>query len=422
MAVVSQLATERQTVQAPAGVVAGPLIVATDGTLQSDAAIRMAYVLAESSGAAVHVVAVMQAIPVPAPDMGLPTPSLVMDDERRAELLDRVSRQVTSVTGAAVHWPVDIEHGHPPRTIVRVARARGASLIILGLGRHRMIDRLIGSETAVQVLRLTTLPVLAVAPDHEGRPRRAVAAVDFSDLSVAAAQVGLDVLDSDGTLHLVHVNTGSEDLLDGRADESRLAHAWERVTMRLGAQRPGRINTLSLSGAAARELLAFAQATRADLIVAGTHGRGTLQRLVLGSVATQLLRGAECSVLVTPLARGRTHEHPPEDGASTDDAEFAYRLERFTRRNMGRRCSLEVDDPELGAQQQALDYPFLGAAYDRSDRRVTLWLGDAGSGARHLTRSIGAVTSIRVLADRDGCDRVLQVAHGEGQTLLTVAK
>jgi len=45
-------------------------------------------------------------------------------------------------------------------------------------------------------------------------------------------------------------------------------------------------------------LVAEAQRLGADLIVVATHGRGELGRLVLGSVADELLRRAPCPVLV----------------------------------------------------------------------------------------------------------------------------
>jgi universal stress protein A len=59
-------------------------------------------------------------------------------------------------------------------------------------------------------------------------------------------------------------------------------------------------------GDAATEILAAANASNADLIVMGTHGRTGLTRLVLGSVARNVLQHAKCSVLVV-------REGSPED-------------------------------------------------------------------------------------------------------------
>lgn len=50
-------------------------------------------------------------------------------------------------------------------------------------------------------------------------------------------------------------------------------------------------------GNVVRQILAQAKASRADLVVIGSHGRGGAQRLVLGSVAEKVLRLATCPVL-----------------------------------------------------------------------------------------------------------------------------
>jgi len=50
-------------------------------------------------------------------------------------------------------------------------------------------------------------------------------------------------------------------------------------------------------GNVVQEILAQAKASRADLVVIGSHGRGGVQRLVLGSVAEKVLRLATCPVL-----------------------------------------------------------------------------------------------------------------------------
>jgi nucleotide-binding universal stress UspA family protein len=57
-------------------------------------------------------------------------------------------------------------------------------------------------------------------------------------------------------------------------------------------------------GSAAPEILRLAEESHADLIVLGTHGRRGLSRLLMGSVAEEVLRRAACPVLTvkTPVA------------------------------------------------------------------------------------------------------------------------
>lgn len=58
-----------------------------------------------------------------------------------------------------------------------------------------------------------------------------------------------------------------------------------------------------IQGDAATEILRVAEETKCDVIVLGTHGRTGLGRLLMGSVAEQVVRRAPCPVVTvkTPL-------------------------------------------------------------------------------------------------------------------------
>jgi K+-sensing histidine kinase KdpD len=58
-----------------------------------------------------------------------------------------------------------------------------------------------------------------------------------------------------------------------------------------------------LEGSAAEEIIRYATEQAMDLIVMGTHGRTGLERLLMGSVAEQVVRGAPCSVLVAKMPK-----------------------------------------------------------------------------------------------------------------------
>ncbi len=51
------------------------------------------------------------------------------------------------------------------------------------------------------------------------------------------------------------------------------------------------------TGVAHQEIVALATDERADAIVIGTHGRGGIDRALLGSVADRVIRLAPCPVL-----------------------------------------------------------------------------------------------------------------------------
>jgi nucleotide-binding universal stress UspA family protein len=67
------------------------------------------------------------------------------------------------------------------------------------------------------------------------------------------------------------------------------------------------VDHLLVEGVAATEILRVAEETKCDVIVIGTHGRTGLGRLLMGSVAEQVVRRAPCPVVTakTPLPETR---------------------------------------------------------------------------------------------------------------------
>jgi len=60
--------------------------------------------------------------------------------------------------------------------------------------------------------------------------------------------------------------------------------------------------TATMEGKASDEIIAHAAKIGADLIVMGTQGRSGVRRMLLGSVAEQVLHKARCPVLIAPAA------------------------------------------------------------------------------------------------------------------------
>jgi nucleotide-binding universal stress UspA family protein len=140
--------------------------------------------------------------------------------------------------------------------------------------------------------------------------RNVLVATDFSDCSKAALDCGRAIADAFGArLHLLHavppIADGGPDgigfiaeLIDqqtalGEAERQRLEGL---LTTEEKAQT--RVHTvlreLEMPAAA---IIDYATTEQIDVIVVGTHGRRGLSRLVLGSVAEQVVRLAPCPVL-----------------------------------------------------------------------------------------------------------------------------
>jgi len=405
-----------------------PIIVATDGLPQSRGALAMARALTGRLHGTINVLAVHQS-----PSLMAPDGQLFLDPNvtasLRADFTRRVREQCAGLHADSVPAEeVEVLNGEPARVINDVATSRHAQLIIVGIGRHELVDRIFGDETALKVARSTELPVLAVPDGHFGVPRHAVVAIDFSEGSVRAARAALRLLGDDGVLELAHVVPRDRLLFDAWVSQEEymrfVRHSLTRFRARLDVPAGVRVDDIVLSGDPARELLSYASRIEADLIAAGSHGHGFVTRLVIGSVTTKLLRMASCPVLVIP-ADGHQGDRRGAGTSATltlDASRWGEVLDDFTRRNGGRRTRLEVDDPELGAQTQEGEYPLLGVTFDPVDQHIEIMLGALGAGEPHLSRSIAGVDSLDVLTDRDDQDIALRLRHGDGQTILTLIR
>jgi nucleotide-binding universal stress UspA family protein len=402
-----------------------PVVVASDGRDQSDAALVAGGLLAGSDG--LRVVTVLKPMPIVSPEAQLPM-SADVEASRRAEAKRAVREQLGRVWDVPLDAAVEVYDGDPATMIANLAHESNASMIVCGLGRHRVMDRMFGDETALRLIRVAAVPVLAVGGQFAAAPARIVVAIDFTETSLRAARLALELAAPSATIYLAHVAPRDATLYDwngwGSNYKQDAGEALQRMREQLRVPDDMIMQRVLLQGDPATEILAFAASVNADLIATGSHGHGFVARMLIGSVTTRILRCSTCSVLTVPhaaaMTRVRTTVEPPVI-KTLQRAEWAIQLDDFSRRNVGRRGVLEVDDPEIGAQAQENDYPFLGATYDHYDDRVELMVGELGDVQRHLTRSIGSVSSIDVLTNERGRDIALRIAHGVGQTLLTFA-
>lgn len=139
-------------------------------------------------------------------------------------------------------------------------------------------------------------------------PTPIVLATDFSEAAEAAAAQAYAVARAfDAELVIVHVAT--EGMLYGetpfgRAEIEKLyesQRAWARTALESQLAAAGaagvRARVVLRTGTPAEEIVRLATEAQAAMIVIGTHGRGGLERMMLGSVADRVIRTSSCPVL-----------------------------------------------------------------------------------------------------------------------------
>lgn len=394
------------------------LVVATDGRPQSDAALAISRLLLKPADT-LRLVSVV--LPVNLAPESMLLFSVELETERRAQLQKAIAAQTKRVWGNSES--AEMTDGDPARSISRLARESGATLIVMGLGRHGIEERLFGDETALRTMRLADTPILAVSANLRHVPRRVVVAVDFSETSLQAARCAIQLAAPGASITLLHVAPQRGELIAWADLHQRHAsQALDSMLAKIGHCEGKHLQTLLVNGNPAKEILAAATALDADLIAIGTHGHGLVARFLIGSVATKLVRASDRSILIFPQAAAYQLGHELGESVMARDIvpeQWVTLLNDVSWQNMGRPAALEVDDPELGAQVQVTHQRFWGATFDAHDARIAIMFGTATALGEHFTHSIADVTSVDVLQDANGADIALRIGHGRGQTIIT---
>ncbi len=148
----------------------------------------------------------------------------------------------------------------------------------------------------------------------ESKGYQVVATVDFSELCDRTIEQALNLCSGkeDAQLHVIVVGTEEDDGIRMPGPEERLAqideandlsreHVAELVTnyqKKYGNIAMEKIAVYVATGHPAERIVALADQVSADVIVMGTHGRTGIKRLLVGSIAEEVVRRAPCGVFV----------------------------------------------------------------------------------------------------------------------------
>ena len=290
------------------------VLIGTSLEDESDQVVRAGLAVARAAGAQVHLVYAAHIEPQLAM-LG----AGVVDDVTRgliAGFEGRLRQQSERLGIAAPELAgAQVLTGAPHHVLLEAAQTTGAGLIVLGATGAGPLAELLGS-TADRVLRKARCPVLLVRGELRVPPQRVLAPVDLSPLSGDAFHCGLYVLSQVATdaaaknaaleVRAVHALSFMEGLelqhrqpgLTREQVEHQVAEELRRFVLENRPEAQFPIETAILPGEARFEILHELSERPVDLVILGTHGRGGLDRLMIGSVASTVARKAPCSVLV----------------------------------------------------------------------------------------------------------------------------
>jgi nucleotide-binding universal stress UspA family protein len=250
----------------------------------------------------------------------------VADDDRREELIAAECRSAeaevrehlaeAAAEGLAPEAVIVTRAGDPFKVIADEADGIEADLIVMGAHRKRLLGDVFTGTTIERVIRLGSRPVLMVNRDGDRPYRQVLAALDLSQASAHALRVARDigVLDPAraaavhgflpiGEGMMQYANVDQE-----RVDEHVAISASEARTALADFLRNNGFGDMAdvlliEKGSPYEAIETGVQKFKPDLLVIGTRGHSGVKRVLLGSIADQVLRQIDVDILAVPPER-----------------------------------------------------------------------------------------------------------------------
>lgn len=303
------------------------VIVAFDGSAAATDAVALVEAITWPTDSVLRVVSVIEPTLMPPGPLyrsaGL-APEL--DEAITAYTQDTLQAVVERLRSSGQAVEGDVLRGRVASAIIDDARGFGADLLVVGSRGHGTIASLLLGSVSSEVVDHAHCPVLVARTTDltrvvfatDGSPSAGAAELILSEWPIFAGLPIRVVSVADvvrpwttgiaPTMYGQALDAYSAELREAKVEHERIAA--DTATRLHGG---GRLADAEVrAGDAAAEIIAVVEQQRADLAVLGSRGRTGLTRLLLGSVARNVLSGSTASVLIVRDGA----EEPPEVGAS----------------------------------------------------------------------------------------------------------
>lgn len=291
------------------------ILLATDGSASAGLALELVRSVDWPDGSDIRVISAIE--PVDTALSGAWVPSLVQDFEKQAQELLASARATTQQAATLLARPgLTVQHevfeGRPGSCIVEDATLFGADLIVLGSRGHGLIGSMVLGSVSAEVADHAPCPVLVargsglnkiiLGADGSEYARGAEDWLQrwpiFGRAAIEVTSVAPVGLSWARDLAMAGYAPSAAEFAESDqlqvAEHQQFAQASAQRLQAAGLHAQAHV----AEGDPAHELIRIAAAQSADAIVIGTHGRTGLARLVMGSVARNVLLHAPCSVLI----------------------------------------------------------------------------------------------------------------------------
>ncbi len=291
----------------------GRIVVATDLTNFSVRVVERAAMIAAQVRSPLSVVHVMDAGSISAMEALTGGWTTV----RKSAALQRAESQLAdSLERLRGRYQLDMDSevivGRPHTVVADMAEARSVALVVIGAHSNEALRHTMLGTTGARMLRAVRKPILVVRNKSSEPYGGVLAAMDFSDASVAAMQLAVRIVPGARLAVLHAINTHFDGLISlfGTGDED-LAEFWtqarvdalakiEALVVHLPDQ-PVSVSPEVQKGKPADVILQRSRSADVDLVAVGRHGPIRALDVLVGGVARQIVNRSESDVLVSAV-------------------------------------------------------------------------------------------------------------------------
>ncbi|HLG42597.1 MAG TPA: universal stress protein [Planctomycetota bacterium] len=267
------------------------ILVALDGSEQAEHSIPWAQAIAPSAS-----LTLLQVVEPLDPTTLFVGGSNERNLESAAAYLKRVSERLSPRSEYVVRL------GSAATGILDVAGETSADLIAVTTQGGAALERRVFGRTTEKLIHHSEIPLLVVPawgdPPRSRRLERILVPVDGSEVSTAVIPLARWIArETDSVAILTHIVTAS-----GKG-EYALVDVERRIRDIASRIEPAAVlaKTVIRPGRVPDDILATARKEGADLIVMAAHGYGAVKRMLLGSVASRLIRETSVPVVIAKL-------------------------------------------------------------------------------------------------------------------------
>jgi len=294
------------------------ILVPLDGSALAERALPAAMGLAEATHAALHLVTVQPPMPFLTSDTPIPPDMLEEEAARFESYLRDTAKELSARCASPVNHA--LLFGPPAAALGKYAESHAIDLIVMTTHGRSGLTRMALGSMAEALLRSVTVPVLLFTSETATAEGPAsftavLVALDGTEGSevVLDAAVALGGVARSTAYTLVHVMENPPPTLARIAFyPERGTPTWrerrEATARRAFEPMAGLLREAGFTASVqmldgrpvSRQLLDFARTSGSDLLVMGTHAPRGAERLLLGSVADDIIRHTDRPVLVVP--------------------------------------------------------------------------------------------------------------------------